>query len=449
MLLAVAALLLPAWAPAQSSLPPCPPMAFKHNCFGKDMSGGQVYEGEFRNGGPDGQGIYTWPLGDKYVGEFKNSGRNGFGSFRRRDGTFFVGQWKQDNPGGEGVEYRADGTILRAGIWNHWGFVQARPLDLSKFPFPTWASSQSIEPQDQNRISLFSASAPGQGPSNASTASTASAASAASAGSSAAAGPSSAGPLSAAPSSAKPSSAAPPSEAPPNRPERRVALVVGNGAYKTAPLSNSVNDAADMAQALRGLGFEVTALQDANLRQMREATRRFEQAALTADVALIFYAGHGIEAKGRNYMVPADADIAREYELEDQAYDAGQWLAMLEGARAGNQQRVNIVILDACRDNPVSRQWRSAARGLGRMDAPSGTLLVYSTAPGRVAADGPKGQRNSPFTASLLQAMQQPEWPIEQVLKDVRRRVIAQTNGEQVPWENSSLIGDFAFRRSR
>lgn len=228
-----------------------------------------------------------------------------------------------------------------------------------------------------------------------------------------------------------------------------MALVVGNGAYKTAPLSNSVNDAADMALALQGLGFEVTALQDANLRQMREATRRFEQAALTADVALIFFAGHGIEARGRNYMVPVDADIAREYELEDQAYDAGQWLAMLEGARAGNHQRVNIVILDACRDNPVSRQWRSTARGLGRMDAPSGTLLVYSTAPGRVAADGPKGQRNSPFTASLLQAMQQPEWPIERVLKDVRRRVIAQTNGEQVPWENSSLIGDFAFRRSR
>ena len=119
-----------------------------------------------------------------------------------------------------------------------------------------------------------------------------------------------------------------------------MALVVGNGAYKTAPLSNSVNDAADMALALQGLGFEVTALQDANLRQMREATRRFEQAALTADVALIFFAGHGIEARGRNYMVPVDADIAREYELEDQAYDAGQWLAMLEGARAGNHRPV-------------------------------------------------------------------------------------------------------------
>lgn len=350
-----------------------------------------------------------------------------------------------DMSGGEGVEYRADGTILRARIWNNWGFVQARPLDLSKFPFPTWASSQSAEPQDPNRISLFSAPAPGNPPSIAS---------AASAGSS-----TTAGPFAAAQSTvskpalplviSKPPEPPSLSAAPPSGAERRVALVVGNGAYKTTPLNNAVNDAADMALALKGLGFEVTALQDANLRQMREATRRFEQAALTADVALIFYAGHGIEAKGRNFMVPVDADIAREYELEDQAYDAGQWLDMLDGARESNKHRVNIVILDACRDNPVSRQWRSAARGLGRMDAPSGTLLVYSTAPGRVAADGPKGQRNSPFTASLLQAMQQPGWPIEQVLKDVRRRVIAQTNGDQVPWENSSLIGDFSFRRTR
>jgi len=114
-----------------------------------------------------------------------------------------------------------------------------------------------------------------------------------------------------------------------------------------------------------------------------------------------------------------------------------------------NTQRVNIVILDSCRDNPMSRQWRSASRGLGRMDAPSGTLLVYSTAPGKVASDGPKGQRNSPFTKSLLQAMQTPNVPVEQVLKDVRRRVLADTQGEQVPWENSSLVGDFVFKRER
>jgi uncharacterized caspase-like protein len=245
-----------------------------------------------------------------------------------------------------------------------------------------------------------------------------------------------------------PSTANPSSRVADARLERRVALVVGNGAYKTAPLANPGTDAADMATALQGVGFQVTTLRDASLRQMREATRRFEEAAVNADVALIFFAGHGIEAKGRNFMIPVDADIAREYELEDQAFDAGLWLSMLEGARGQNAQRVNIVILDACRDDPLTRRWRSSAgRGLGRMDAPSGTVLVYSTSPGKVAADGPKGQRNSPFTKSLLRAMQQPNQPIEQVLKDVRRQVLLETNGEQVPWENSSLVGDFVFRR--
>jgi uncharacterized caspase-like protein len=162
---------------------------------------------------------------------------------------------------------------------------------------------------------------------------------------------------------------------------------------------------------------------------------------------LIFYAGHAVEAKGRNFLIPVDADVAREYELEDQAYDAQQWLAMLGDTKGKNTQRVNIVILDSCRNNPVSRQWRSVSSGLGRMDAPSGTLLVYSTSPGKVASDGPKGQRNSPFTKSLLRSMQTPNVPVEQVLKDVRRQVLAETNGEQIPWENSSLIGDFVFNR--
>ncbi len=229
--------------------------------------------------------------------------------------------------------------------------------------------------------------------------------------------------------------------------ERRVALVVGNSGYKNSPLTNPINDAVDMSETLRGLGFQVTTVQDANLRKLREATRLFESSVSSADVALIFYAGHAVEAKGKNYLIPVDADVAREYELEDQAYDAQQWLAMLGDVKGKNTQRVNIVILDACRDNPVSRQWRSVSSGLGRMDAPSGTLLVYSTSPGKVASDGPKGQRNSPFTKSLLRSMQSPNVPVEQVLKDVRRQVLAETKGEQVPWENSSLIGDFVFKR--
>lgn len=231
--------------------------------------------------------------------------------------------------------------------------------------------------------------------------------------------------------------------------ERRVALVVGNAGYKNIPLSNPVNDALDISASLKNLGFEVTTLQDVNLRKLRESTRVFESSVASADVALIFYAGHAVEAKGKNFVIPIDADVTREYELEDQAYDAQQWLAMLGDTRGKNAQRVNIVILDACRDNPVSRQWRSSSSGLGRMDAPSGTLLVYSTSPGKVASDGPRGQRNSPFTKSLLRSIQTPNLPVEQVLKDVRRQVLAETKGEQVPWENSSLIGDFVFKRQQ
>jgi len=230
------------------------------------------------------------------------------------------------------------------------------------------------------------------------------------------------------------------------KPERRVALVIGNAGYKTNPLVNPGNDAIDIATALGSLGFETTLVRDATIGQMREVTRKFADAVALSDVALIFYAGHGLEVKGRNYLIPVTADIKHEYELEDQAYDAGRWLDMLEGMKSLNRQRVNIVILDACRDNVFSRGWRNASRGLARMDAPTGTFIAFATAPGKVAADGER-QRNSPFTKSLLKAIQQPNLPIELMFKEVRRMVLEETKGEQVPWDNSSLVGDFAFRR--
>ena len=147
-------------------------------------------------------------------------------------------------------------------------------------------------------------------------------------------------------------------------------------------------------------------------------------------------------------MVPVNADLKFEHELLDQAFDANQWLEMLEGIRSANADRVNIVILDACRNNNLVGA-RSLSRGLGRLDAPSGTFLAYSTAPGKVAADGPRGQRNSPFTKHLLQAMQQPNQPIEEVFKEVRRNVSRETAGAQVPWESTSLTGFFSFRPER
>ena len=226
---------------------------------------------------------------------------------------------------------------------------------------------------------------------------------------------------------------------------KRVALVIGNAAYKQSPLDTPVNDAKDVAAALRGSGFETQELLNATKTQMLEATRAFELKVLSSDVALIYFAGHGAEVKGKNYMMPVGANIAREYELPDQAYDAAQWLDMLEGVKGTNTKRVNIVILDACRNNELTRSWRSSTNGLAKMDAPVGTFLAYSTAPGKTASDGDRGARNSPFAKHLLTAIKQPNTPIEQVFKRVRGAVIDETKGEQIPWDSSSLIGDFFF----
>jgi hypothetical protein len=383
---------------------------------------GDKYVGDWKDGWGSGQGTKTFINGDTYVGEFKDGKRNGHGTLTYVKGSRYVGEFKDGDPNGQGIEYAYSGSINRQGIWVNGNLVQSLALDAQRFPLSAAvmaaaSNSSNIDSGKVERDRLLAeleASRKKQQEleDRLKTAIT------------------------------KPQNFSLISE-------RRVALVIGNGRYKNAPLSNPVNDAEDMSATLKGLGFQVTTMQDANLRKLREATRVFESSVASADVALIFYAGHAVEAKGRNFLIPVDADVAREYELEDQAYDAQQWLAMLGDTKGKNTQRVNIVILDACRDNPVSRQWRSVGSGLGRMDAPSGTLLVYSTSPGKVASDGPKGQRNSPFTKSLLRSMQTPNVPVEQVLKDVRRQVLAETKGEQVPWENSSLIGDFVFKRQQ
>jgi len=228
---------------------------------------------------------------------------------------------------------------------------------------------------------------------------------------------------------------------------KRVALVIGNAKYKFSPLNNPGNDATDMAASLRSVGFDVIEVKDANKRQMRAATRRFEDKLAASDVGLVYYSGHGVEVKGRNYLIPVDADIRREHEVEDQAFDAGNILRMMESLQGTEKKRVNIMIVDACRNNDLARSWRSTNRGLARMDAPTGSFISFATAPGQVASDG--NGRNSPFTKHLLQALKQPNVPIELVFKEVRRNVMAETGGEQVPWENSSLVGDFYFTVAR
>ncbi len=222
--------------------------------------------------------------------------------------------------------------------------------------------------------------------------------------------------------------------------ERRVALVIGNGAYKDGPLKNPVNDARDMAATLKGLGFEVILRENAGLRQMEDALDQFWASLRKGGTGLFFFAGHGMQVKGVNYLVPVDARISVEQDVKSLCLDAGRVLGRMENAGNG----LNIVLLDACRNNPFARSWRSADAGLAKMDAPTGTLIGYATAPDSVAADGVG--RNGVYTQHLLREMRVPGQTIETALKHVRIGVLNDTGRRQTPWESSSLTGDFSFR---
>jgi uncharacterized caspase-like protein len=221
--------------------------------------------------------------------------------------------------------------------------------------------------------------------------------------------------------------------------EKRLALVIGNGTYETGPLKNAVNDAQDMAQALRELGFEVLYKENVTQNDMKRAIRAFGDKLRGGGVGLFYYAGHGAQVKGENYLIPVGAQINNEEDIEYESVDAGFILAQMEAA--GNA--MNIVILDACRNNPFARSFRSVSRGLAMMDAPSGTLIAYATAPGSVASDG--NERNGIYTQELLSHMKTPGLSVEELFKQVRVSVRTKTEGAQTPWESSSLTGDFYF----
>lgn len=227
-----------------------------------------------------------------------------------------------------------------------------------------------------------------------------------------------------------------------NATERRIALVIGNSAYETAPLKNPVNDARDISSALRRSGFEVIHKENVDQNGMKRAIREFGAKIKNGGVGLFYYAGHGMQVKGVNYLVPVDARVQSEEEIEYEAVDAAFVLAQMDSAKTS----VNIVILDACRNNPFARRFRSAANGLAQMDAPSGTLIAYATAPGSIASDGGL-ERNGIYTQELLKVIAAPDLSIEEVFKRVRISVRSLTQGKQTPWESSSLTGNFSFRQ--
>ncbi len=222
---------------------------------------------------------------------------------------------------------------------------------------------------------------------------------------------------------------------------RRIALVIGNGAYQhTGKLLNPVNDAHDIAQALKRSNFQVILKIDASLEVMGDAIYQFGESLKGGGIGLFYYSGHGIQVKGENYLLPVDTNLMREDEIKRKAISVSDLLEKMGEGKS----HLNLVFLDACRNNPFPGRTRGMNRGLSNMNAPNGTLLVFSTNPDNVAEDG-KG-RNGTYTRHLLNYIDQPGLEIGMMLRQIRTKVKEETGGKQVPWENGSIEGVFYFQ---
>lgn len=230
----------------------------------------------------------------------------------------------------------------------------------------------------------------------------------------------------------------------------RSALVIGNAAYPDAPLKNPVNDARLVSNTLAEIGFDVFLLEDGSMRDMLKSLRRWLQVSSKAQVRAFYFAGHGTQFKGNNYLVPVDLAIETEAQIQRKAVALSTIVESLSAQAAG----VNFVFVDACRTDPSAllrnvRRTRAVGDriqpGFGATQAPRGTVVAYSTSPGALAADG-KGSRNSVFSQALATYMREPGLPVEAMFKRIRLSVMRATRNAQIPWESSSLVGDFCFR---
>ncbi len=254
--------------------------------------------------------------------------------------------------------------------------------------------------------------------------------------------------------------------------DKRYALVIGNSDYRYASqLNNPKNDSIDMANTLKSLYFETTLIQNATKIQIQNGIKKFiSKLKKNGGVGLFYYAGHGVQFEGSNYLIPTDTKAGSELEIKSQSFDVSN---LLNGLRTIGDA-TNIIILDACRDNPFKNAHPAGARsgnkagpksrsvateknrslirinipkldsGLSKLDAPSNTLIAFATAPGKVAIDG-QG-RNSPYTANLIESLQRTGLTIDEVFRRVRLSVAKQSNGKQIPWESSSLMQRFYFK---
>ena len=226
----------------------------------------------------------------------------------------------------------------------------------------------------------------------------------------------------------------------PSGASKKVALIIGNSNYKDAArLRNPVNDATAMSNALNKLGFEVAELTDATQKEMNRAISQFGRRLNGDTVGFFFYAGHGLQVKGKNYLVPIDALIDSEASVPTETVEIDSVLAQLASSS------LSIVVLDACRNNPFESKVRATGGGLAQIDAPKGSFIAFATSPGRTAADG--SGSNGVYTSELIKQISIPNLPIESVFKKVRANVAKLTGDAQIPWESTSLVGDFYFNQ--
>lgn len=231
----------------------------------------------------------------------------------------------------------------------------------------------------------------------------------------------------------------------PSYTEKRLALVIGNAEYTYGnTLLNPVNDAVAIRQALTDVGFKVIYYVNTDQKTMKRAMDDFGEQLKGYNVGLFYYAGHGIQVKGNNYLIPVDAALKVEQDVDYDCIDAGRLLGKMEAAGS----TTNIVILDACRNNPFERQWSGRAGGQGSglafMNAPSGSIIAYATSPGKTASDG--SGKNGLYTSAILQYIKVPGLSIEEFFKNVRTAVERNSNRAQTPWESTSLKGNFYFK---
>ena len=364
-----------------------------HGFGSYDSGGGYKYTGEWKNGLKSGLGT-QYSGGDFYFGFFDEDILDGQAVYFRQNGSFTLSEWRKGQLYGRFIDYKADKTIERSGIYETGLPVKLQKVDPYVFINLIKLKSELsfIDSEAGNQPQYFQQLIPAKIT---------------------------------------------------QKESKRIALVIGNASYNSAPLKNPLNDAADISSALRQSGFEVIDQRNATLQEMTRGIREFGDKLLKSDVGLVYYSGHGLEVKGRNYLLPVNASMIREDEIAFQAVDANLILEKMNTAK----KSVNILIVDACRDNPFARSFRSVNRGLAQMDAPTGTIVSFSTAPGKTASDG--DGRNSPFTKNLVKAMMRADMPIEAMFKEVRKSVVEETKGQQTPWESSSLIGDFYFKVSK